>query len=157
MNILGKTTINPFVFYTGKGAGYLVWVAFFLALLNVYPLRFNPDIINKYASYLLLVIGVLLMFLSILNLGDAVRVGLPAEETKLKTAGLYKFSRNPMYTGFHLTVIAAMIYSTNLWIILLGAYSIITYHFIVLGEEKFLEDRFGDQYRKYKIKVRRYF
>ncbi len=61
-----------------------------------------------------------------------------------------------MYFGFNLLTIAAMVYSINIVLLLLGTYSIITYHWIILGEEKFLEERFGDEYFNYKKKVRRY-
>jgi protein-S-isoprenylcysteine O-methyltransferase Ste14 len=49
-----------------------------------------------------------------------------------------------------------MLYWINIIVIILGIYSIITYHLIILGEEKFLEERFGDEYFSYKNKVRRY-
>jgi protein-S-isoprenylcysteine O-methyltransferase Ste14 len=83
-------------------------------------------------------------------------LGLPTEKTILKTNGIYRFSRNPMYFGFNLLTIASMLYWININVIILGIYSIIIYHLIILGEEKFLEERFGDEYFSYKKIVRRY-
>lgn len=61
-----------------------------------------------------------------------------------------------MYLGFNLLTISAMIYMLNLIIILFGVYSIVIYHFIIIGEEGFLEKRFGATYSNYKKSVRRY-
>jgi hypothetical protein len=41
-------------------------------------------------------------------------------------------------------------------VILLGAFSIVVYHRIILGEERYLEETFGEPYLVYKSKVRRY-
>jgi protein-S-isoprenylcysteine O-methyltransferase Ste14 len=49
-----------------------------------------------------------------------------------------------------------MVYTFSLWTILPGLFSMVVYHLIVLGEEKFLAERFGDDYLKYKRSVRRY-
>jgi protein-S-isoprenylcysteine O-methyltransferase Ste14 len=37
-----------------------------------------------------------------------------------------------------------------------GIYSIVVYHLIIIGEEKFLEKAFREAYLEYKKKVRRY-
>ncbi len=61
-----------------------------------------------------------------------------------------------MYFGFNLWTISSMIYTLNIWIILIGIYSIIIYHLIILEEERFLEKRFGIAYSNYKNNIRRY-
>ena len=45
----------------------------------------------------------------------------------------------------------------NLWIGLLAPFSLLVVHFLaVLPEEKYLSEKFGDSYRAYLIRVRRY-
>ena len=61
-----------------------------------------------------------------------------------------------MYLGFNLLTISAMIYTMNIWIIIIGIYSIIIYHLIIIGEERFLKNRFGQEYISYRNKIRRY-
>jgi protein-S-isoprenylcysteine O-methyltransferase Ste14 len=78
------------------------------------------------------------------------------ESTTLVTTGLYRFSRNPMYLGFNAVTLASMIYTSNWIVIIMGAYSIVIYHYIILGEEKFLAERFGEQYSAFRRNVRRY-
>ena len=61
-----------------------------------------------------------------------------------------------MYIGFNCLTLASMLYTLNITVILLGVYSMMIYHLIILGEEKFLEQRFGDNYMEYKKTIRRY-
>lgn len=158
MDLIGKTTINPVIFYTGKISGYITWILLVLQYTDNYFFVFEGFryISQIYMSYLLAGIAIVLIIVSLFNLGKSTRLGLPNEDTKLKTKGLYKISRNPMYLGFNLLTISSMIYIFNLTIIFLGFYSILTYHLIIKAEERFLEQRFGDDFIKYKSETRRY-
>jgi protein-S-isoprenylcysteine O-methyltransferase Ste14 len=100
--------------------------------------------------------GLIIIVISCINLGNSNRLGLPVGNTKLKVTGLYKLSRNPMYLGFNLLTISSVIFTLNIVTALMGIYSILIYHFIILAEEKFLEERFGSEYIEYKKRVGRY-
>ena len=156
MELIGKTTINPFLFYSGKISGYFTWTIFSLSVFKIEIMNRIDSFYNDYIALFTVTIGLLFAGLSLINLGRSTRLGLPSENTVLKTNGLYKISRNPMYFGFNLLTISASIYMSNLIIVLLGIYSIIIYHLIIIGEEGFLEQRFGADYLNYKKKVRRY-
>ena len=156
MDIIGKTTIHPFLFYTGKIAGYITWIIFILNVTGVQILNTYSAYNNKYIAFLILFVALFFVVQSLINLGSSTRLGLPSEETKLKTNGIYKISRNPMYVGFNLLTVTSKIYTLNLWIIIVGIYSIAVYHLIILGEELFLENSFGTSFLEYKNKTRRY-
>jgi len=156
MNLIGKTTINPVLFYTGKISGYFTWIALLMALLNIHLFEEGGFLWNKSIAIIFFTTGILLTVISTVNLGSSTRLGLPTENTTLRTSGLYRYSRNPIYVGFNLLTIASILYLFNIIILLLGLYSIIIYHFIILGEERFMENRFGKDYIEYKQKVRRY-
>jgi len=156
MNLIGKTPINPVLFYTGKISGYLAWIILLLALSNIPVIAECSIPALMYFSYVLLLTGLLLTVLSLVNLGQSTRLGLPQEETALKINGVYRLSRNPMYLGFDLLTLSAMLYTLDIGVISLGVYSMVIYHFIILGEEKFLEQRFGNVYSDYRQKIRRY-
>jgi len=156
MSLIGKTTINPILFYSGKISGYITWI-----LLSLPPLGFNifesvSFNCNIHISLTILSIAVAFVIISLINLGKSTRLGIPTEDTVLKTRGVYRISRNPMYLGFNLLTLSSMIFFLNIWIILLGIYSIIIYHFIILAEEKFLKVRFGENFDNYMKKTRRY-
>ena len=156
MSLIGKTTINPILFYSGKISGYITWI-----LLSLPPLGFNifesvSFDYNIHISLAILSIAIGFVIISLINLGKSTRLGIPTEDTVLKTRGVYRISRNPMYLGFNLLTLSSMIFFLNIWIILLGIYSIIIYHFIILAEEKFLKVRFGENFDNYMKKTRRY-
>ncbi len=156
MEIIGKPTINPILFYSGKISGYTIWIFLLLAILKIrilpLMLPWNLDII----AYLLLIVGLIFSFYSLLNLGRSTRFGIPTTKTKLVTGGLYRISRNPIYFGFNLITISSIIYILNPIVLALGIYCMGIYHLIILREEEFLTEAFGDDYLTYKRKVRRY-
>lgn len=156
MEILGKPTINPILFYSGKISGYIIWIFLLLAILKIRilprMLSWDLDII----AYILLAVGLIFSFYSLFNLGRSTRFGIPTGKTNLITGGLYRISRNPIYFGFNLITISSIIYFLNPIVLTMGLYCIVIYHIIILGEEKFLTEAFGDDYLSYKRKVRRY-
>jgi protein-S-isoprenylcysteine O-methyltransferase Ste14 len=156
MEIIGKTTINPVFFYTGKISGYTTWIIMFLLLLEISIIDKRIILFNNYASIFILILGIIFTAVSLLNLGKSTRLGLPSEKTEFKVNGLYRISRNPMYVGFNLITISAMVYTLSWIVIILGIYSLTMYHLIILGEEKFMLTRFGEEYKSYKENVRRY-
>ncbi|HEX7320499.1 MAG TPA: isoprenylcysteine carboxylmethyltransferase family protein [bacterium] len=159
LSIIGKPTIHPFLFFSGKISGYLAWILFLLIIFNVEIIGKQYDnILINILSFVILSAGLAFIVLSNVNLGRSNRLGLPEDNdnTALKTGGIYRISRNPMYVGFNLLTLSSIIYSANILIAIPGVYSIFIYHLIILGEEKFLKARFGASYADYKKKVRRY-
>ncbi len=152
----GRPAISPWLFYAGKGLGYLTWIILVLAIMNPEKMNHPPGKTREILSYVLIFTGIVLVVLSSFHLGSSLRIGLPGEGTSLKTGGLYRFSRNPLYLGMYALTLAAMIYTFSLWAILPGLFSMVVYHLIVLGEEKFLAERFGREYENYKQRVKRY-
>lgn len=74
----------------------------------------------------------------------------------LNTHGLYRISRNPMYTAFFLYFLGAVMLTRSwpafaLLIISQGAM-----HFLVLSEERWCIEQFGSAYTDYMRRVRRY-
>jgi len=72
--------------------------------------------------------------------------------------GPYRFTRNPMYVGLTLFEIGLGLVLNNAWISALALPALATVHFMaVLPEERYLSGKFGDSYRDYLGRVRRYF
>jgi protein-S-isoprenylcysteine O-methyltransferase Ste14 len=79
------------------------------------------------------------------------------EPGKMVSSGLYKYSRNPMYVGVITTVAGEGIffqYSSLLWY----AFSLfIIFTLVVMFiEEPHLEEKFGEEYKNYKKRTRRW-
>lgn len=87
--------------------------------------------------------------------GTNVRPNRPV--TALVTEGPFRFTRNPLYIGLTSIYLGITLYTGALWPLatLLPALAVIHWR-IVLREEQYLESRFGDSYRAYKARVRRW-
>ena len=71
--------------------------------------------------------------------------------------GPYRRSRNPVYVGMLLVVVSVGLVRDNAWgvAMALPAWWLLR-HFVVLREESYLARKFGDEYRDYMAKVRRW-
>jgi len=80
-----------------------------------------------------------------------------ASPDMLLKGGPYALSRNPMYVGWTLIYIGISFAANSVWTIAMLPIVIIYIHFVdIRREERILEDEFGDEYRRYKRRVRRY-
>ncbi|MBP7901666.1 MAG: isoprenylcysteine carboxylmethyltransferase family protein [Spirochaetes bacterium] len=156
MKIIGKETIHPFLFYSGKSAGYVIWIFYVTAFFELINIKLISFAWLDYVSYFTLLSGFIFIIFSLISLGKSTRLGLPDEKTAFVKKGLYRFSRNPMYVGFNMLTISSVLINANPFLLIFAVYSIMVYHFIIKGEEAFLEKRFAGDYINYKNKVRRY-
>jgi protein-S-isoprenylcysteine O-methyltransferase Ste14 len=75
----------------------------------------------------------------------------------LATIGIYRFLRNPMYVGLgFLTAGLGISFGSDWTLVLLIPAAIVMHYGVVLREERYLLDKFGDAYRSYKASVPRY-
>jgi protein-S-isoprenylcysteine O-methyltransferase Ste14 len=156
MDLIGKSTLHPVLFYTGKIAGYFTWILLILSTVDIFVISPGSPAFLKWISYISALIAISLIIWSVIDLGKSTRLGLPKEQTVLKTKGVYRLSRNPMYLGFDLLTLSSVLYFYDAFILILGLYSILIYHFIILGEERFLTNRFGKEFLDFRKKTRRY-
>lgn len=155
-SFLGKPTIAKWLFYSGKISLFSGWGLFLAKGILCDSLGFNVPTVIAWLGVALLFLGGVILSLAFVQLGKALKVGLPTEDTTLQTSGLYRFSRNPIYLGVFLVSIAGCFYYPNPINIALSVWGMIAHFFIIKGEERFLEQRFGDQWLKYKQTVRRF-
>jgi protein-S-isoprenylcysteine O-methyltransferase Ste14 len=105
-------------------------------------------------SLALIIIGLAIVLTSIIPLGYYRSMGLDSK--KLKTDGLYNFSRNPQLSGYCLFLIGFAVSYPSLymfgWIIV---YVIISY-MMAITEEEYLLSIYGEQYEKYCMQVSRF-
>lgn len=82
---------------------------------------------------------------------------LPEESSKLVTSGIYKYSRNPMYIGFFLFLLAwAILLGSLVTLLVLPIYVLLITKVQIVPEEVILEEKFQNEYRQYKSNVRRW-
>ena len=77
--------------------------------------------------------------------------------TDIVTRGPYTFTRNPMYLQMVLGCLGFAILLRNIWILLLTPLCAWVLQVLaILPEEVYLERKFGESYRSYKSRVRRW-
>jgi protein-S-isoprenylcysteine O-methyltransferase Ste14 len=73
------------------------------------------------------------------------------------STGVYRWSRNPMYVGMALVLLAIGIGWANGWVLLaIPVVLAIVYATAIRPEEAYLEGKFGEAYRAYKRSTRRW-
>lgn len=71
--------------------------------------------------------------------------------------GPYRYSRNPIYLAIALLYLGINLLLSNLWgVILLPLWLAIVNRGVILPEERYLDERFGEAYRAYRKRVRRW-
>jgi protein-S-isoprenylcysteine O-methyltransferase Ste14 len=77
--------------------------------------------------------------------------------TAIVFTGPYRFTRNPMYLGLALLQAGLAMVTNSLWPLLTLAPVIVAVRRLVIDrEERYLEAKFGEEYRAYKARVRRW-
>lgn len=80
-----------------------------------------------------------------------------SEATSLVTGGLYRFSRNPMYVGMWFLLLGGALKLGTLGALLpVPFFPLVIRQRFILPEEAFLLTAFGDEYRDYCSRVRRW-
>lgn len=76
----------------------------------------------------------------------------------LNTTGLYSLTRNPLYLGNAIIYMAIAFFLQNVWFaVLMLLFLVIYLERIIATEEKFLTEKFGDDYRRWAAEVPAFF
>ena len=72
--------------------------------------------------------------------------------------GIYSVCRNPLYFFSFVGLLGILFLKGQLILVILGAVLfLLIYRFTILGEEKFLSDKFGDSYKEFLKNTPRFF
>jgi protein-S-isoprenylcysteine O-methyltransferase Ste14 len=93
--------------------------------------------------------------ITITRAGSSVPTNRPT--TTIVDTGPFRFTRNPIYMGMFLGLIGLAIGFDNLWLLAtLVPFVLVIRYGVVAREEDYLERKFGDVYRGYRSRVRRW-
>jgi protein-S-isoprenylcysteine O-methyltransferase Ste14 len=77
--------------------------------------------------------------------------------TTIVESGPYRFTRNPIYLGMFLGLIGLTIAFDTLWLlVMLVPFALVIRYGVVAREEAYLDRKFGEVYRAYRSRVRRW-
>jgi protein-S-isoprenylcysteine O-methyltransferase Ste14 len=152
-----ETTDNPGViaFPPAIFAGTL---AIGLLLHFIFPVSFLPRMI-AIASGTVVLIGAASIavsaFRAMHRAKTAVNPSLPT--TAIVSDGAFSFSRNPIYLSLTLLYVGISLLFNAPWaLLLLLPLIVVVQNGVIKREERYLEQKFGDEYLRYKASVRRW-
>ena len=140
----------------------LAWglaVAAGLALDWLVPVPFLPgDLPTGWIGSMVFVFALALFAWAIATMTRA-RTNIPTNQptTAIVESGPYGFTRNPIYLAMFLGLIGLAIAFDTIWLLLmLVPFFLVIRYGVVAREEAYLERKFGDLYRGYRSRVRRW-
>lgn len=111
----------------------------------------------RFTGFLTAMAGNLIFLVSVLTMKNSWRAGIPeTDKTELVTGGIYRFSRNPAFLGFDLQYLGVLLMFANPLTLAFSLFAAVMLHMQILQEERFLENRFGEAYVRYRSRVCRY-
>jgi protein-S-isoprenylcysteine O-methyltransferase Ste14 len=155
MDYIGKSPISVPILILGKVAFICCSVFFLVKMFAIDTMLFDA-IFTNILGVIFYAVGLLTVIVSLLQLGRSATVGIPDRDTELKTHGMYRLTRNPVYVGAFMMCAGSCLFSIHIVNVLLMAITVEVHLRIVTKEEQFLEKRFGKQWSDYKQKVPRF-
>lgn len=132
-----------------------MWQASGLEIISKFDFEYQLEISLTIAG-----VGLLVDFLALcafLKAKTTVNPLKPQSASQLVNSGIYKYSRNPMYVGNFILLIAWGVWlGVPANIATLSVYELYMTRFQIKPEEEILEGLFQNEYRRYKEKVRRW-
>ncbi len=128
----------------------------YLLLTIIISFYFRPIFAFPYLQYKTLFfigIGIIVMGLFVNFSSGAMMIKAVRQGILLKT-GFYGICRNPMYVSFiYLTIPGLALVMNSMLILTVSAVICIAMLKIISTEEKLLEEKYGDEYKRYKKRV----
>ena len=130
-----------------------------LALQWIMPLPFMPAAVSAGWAGGAVFAAALALFASAIiamtRAGSNVPTNRPT--TAIVDAGPYRFTRNPIYLAMFLALIGLAMAFDSLWLLAaLVIFALVIRYGVVAREEAYLDRKFGDLYRTYRSRVRRW-
>lgn len=129
-------------FWVYQGSTLLIFVYLFF-------LKIRADSIWFIAGLLLYGLGTALYIASVANYAAMKGNGV-------SMTGLYRVSRNPMYVSYFLYFLGCALLTRSLILFVLLLIFQVSSHWIILSEERWCVQRFGQEYVRYMERVGRY-
>jgi protein-S-isoprenylcysteine O-methyltransferase Ste14 len=146
----GVVAPPPLIFLSGILLGGLVSYFYYFPFLL-------PMLANV-LGILLLIAGAslpLIAFLQMRKVKTHIEPWQPT--TTIISDGVYRFSRNPIYLGLTLIYLGLTCLFNSVWFLPFLPLVLMAIHYgVILREEHYLENKFGEEYLNYKRRVRRW-
>lgn len=135
-----------------------------LVILSAYglhwllPLPISTSSLLKPIGYCIVAIALLIIIIAALGFFRAKTHIEPWKPTtSIISNGIYAHSRNPIYLGFCIACVGIGLILNSYWVILsFIPLAGLLYYLVIRLEEKYLQNKFGEEYLTYRQTVRRW-
>jgi len=161
-----KFTRKILVLYTSFFLILLLWTLELANNIFFTKIKILPEIFTKLniqyqllqiTGILLILIALLILLLTLLHFKTSLRFGMDKNNRgELITEGIFSVSRNPFFLSLDFYFIGIALIFPSWFFIGFSLLAVISIHFFILKEERFLKEVYDDEYNTYSEKVRRY-
>jgi protein-S-isoprenylcysteine O-methyltransferase Ste14 len=169
-----RTGINPYKLGNGDTVHDFVGKLFRLTLIATALIVFVFSFLDQYYEWLspiawmnssvLTILGIVSLILALiwvlvaqLQMGDSWRIGIDEKsESALVQHGLFGVSRNPIFLGMLIMLVGLLLLLPTAVTLTVTVLGVVLIHVQVRLEEAFLIEKYGEDYRKYQMSVRRW-
>lgn len=137
---------------------YAVPMAAGILLHALLPMNLLPPVLANILGGLSFILAVILAVSASRTMRQAgTNVNPSQPTTAIVSDGPFRFTRNPLYLSLTLLYSSISLLVNALWpMLMLPIVLIIIDRGVIAREERYLEDKFGEEYTQYKVRVRRW-
>ncbi len=172
--LLKRTGINPWALNNSNDAkGFIATIFKIIAIIaflsvSIYvfgekwyeylmPIWYLENQYLQITGWTMMHLSLIWIFIAQMQMKDSWRIGIDEKNnTELVTHGLFQFSRNPIFLGVILSNLGLFLIIPNLGTLLVLVLSYFSIQIQIRLEEEFLLKQFGEDYKNYSLKVRRW-
>lgn len=131
-------------------------VGWYVNSLDPFPMM--PPLYAKWIGIALIGVAIVLMLLAGLQFSRRHTSMIPYRPTTaIIQSGPFRVTRNPIYLADTVCYVGVAILLNTAWpLLVLPLVLLVMHHGVILREERYLEQKFGDEYNSYKMSVRRW-
>lgn len=154
LGLLNKASLKRAAFFPArigreKVAYWLYQLSGFALLIYAFFIEIKPAVPSFYAGAVMYLFGAIIYVFAIYGY-------VRSSDSGMSSKGIYRWSRNPMYAGYFFFFFGVGVMTLSyIWLVLLFVFQI-SAHWIILSEERWCIQQFGEEYIAYMKKVHRY-
>ena len=137
---------------------FIIIIVLAYGIHRIYPIPICACITGKYIGSALIFSALALIFyISRIFKKHQTNIEPWKSTNAIISSGIYAYSRNPVYLAFCIATVGIGLYIDSLWVVTSFIPSLfLVYLLAVRKEENYLEMKFGEEYKTYRQRVRRW-
>jgi len=153
-DFIGRIFKLLFALVAGVVLAYSLWPELYRYSV---PIEWLDHTWLKWVGMALLLLSLFWTVLAQAQMGESWRIGIDRKhQTPLVQAGVFGFSRNPIFLGMMFTLLGLFLVIPNAFTLLAFVMGVVLIHIQVRLEEEFLSRAHGEDYASYCRRVRRW-